>query len=348
MKPDGLLCHDILTEKMVPSLSYNPRKKYSKWKEEIRAKLIELTGYDQIALNACEPCLDIEKEEQKDGYKQIKFSFYSEVGAVVPCYLLVPDTGKEKYPVVITLQGHSTGYHNSVGDIKFEEDEKYQPRGQFAIQCAKEGYVALAIEQRSMGERSAENTDFRRVQLDKRNGRCYYESITATLLGRTMLSERCWDISKAIDVLKNFPVCDTEKIAITGNSGGGTASYYAACLDERIKICMPSSAFCPYKESILRFYHCSCNYIPHAYKYFDMQDLACLIAPRKLTIMTGQLDPSFLYSGVKRGYETVEKIYKKENAEKECKLIVTMKGHWWNVDVVWPEMKKAMTELGWL
>ena len=38
----------------------------------------------------------------------------------------------------------------------------------------------------------------------------------------------------------------------------------------------------------------------------------------------------------------------KENAEKECKLIVTMKGHWWNVDVVWPEMKKAMTELGWL
>ena len=347
MKPDGLLCHDILTEKMQPKLSYNKRKNYEKWKKEIKEKFIELTGLDQIALNACEPELDIEKEEQMDGYRQIKFSFYSEVGAVVPCYLLIPDTKKEKYPVVITLQGHSTGYHNSVGQIKFEEDKTYQPRGQFAIQAAKEGYIALAIEQRAMGERSAENTDFRRVQLDKRIGRCYYESITATLLGRTVIGERCWDISRAIDVLSNFPECDTDKIVITGNSGGGTASYYAACYDERIKVCMPSSAFCPYKESILRFYHCSCNYIPHAYKYFDMQDLACLIAPRKLCIMTGELDPSFLVSGVQRGYETVKEVYKKVGAEENSKLIVTHKGHWWNVDVVWPELKRIMKELNW-
>ena len=246
------------------------------------------------------------------------------------------------------MQGHSTGYHNSVGQIKFDEDKAYQPRGQFAIQAAKEGYIALAIEQRAMGERSAENTDFRRVQLDKRIGRCYYESITATLLGRTVIGERCWDISRAIDVLANFSECDTDKIVITGNSGGGTASYYATCYDERIKVCMPSSAFCPYKESILRFYHCSCNYIPHAYKYFDMQDLACLIAPRKLCIMTGELDPSFLVSGVQRGYETVKEIYKKEKAEDNSKLIVTHKGHWWNVDVVWPEMKKIMQDLKWI
>ncbi|MBQ3047243.1 MAG: acetylxylan esterase [Clostridia bacterium] len=347
MKPDGLLCHDILTEKMQPKLSYNKRKNYEKWKKEIREKFIELTGLDQIALNACEPELDIEKEEQMDGYRQIKFSFYSEVGAVVPCYLLIPDTKKEKYPVVITLQGHSTGYHNSVGQIKFEEDKTYQPRGQFAIQAAKEGYIALAIEQRAMGERSAENTDFRRVQLDKRIGRCYYESITATLLGRTVIGERCWDISRAIDVLSNFPECDTDKIVITGNSGGGTASYYATCYDERIKVCMPSSAFCPYKESILRFYHCSCNYIPHAYKYFDMQDLACLIAPRKLLITTGELDPSFLVSGVQRGYETVKEVYKKVGAEENSKLIVTHHGHWWEVDIMWPELKRIMKELNW-
>ena len=346
MKPDGLLCHDIVTEKMQPKLSYNKRKNYEKWKKEIKEKFIELTGLDEIALNACEPELEIEKEEQKDGYREIKFSFYSEVGAVVTCYLLLPDLKKEKYPVVITLQGHSTGYHNSVGIVKYKEDEIYQPRGQFAIQSVKEGYATLAIEQRGMGERSAQNGDFRRVHLGERGG-CYYEAVTGFLLGRTLIGERCWDISRAIDVLSNFAECDTDKIVITGNSGGGTASYYAACYDERIKVCMPSSAFCPYKESILRFYHCSCNYIPHAYKYFDMQDLACLIAPRKLCIMTGELDPSFLVSGVQRGYETVKEVYKKVGAEENSKLIVTHKGHWWNVDVVWPELKRIMKELNW-
>ena len=64
--------------------------------------------------------------------------------------------------------------------------------------------------------------------------------------------------------------------------------------------------------------------------------------------MTGILDPSFLVTGVQRGYDTVEKIYKKEKAEGNSKLIITEKGHWWNVDVVWPELKKVMQKLGWL
>lgn len=347
MKPDGLLCHDILTTNMQPKLAFNSKANYQKWKKEIREKFIETAGLDGISANVCEPQFEIEKEEQKDGYKQIRFSFFSEVGAVVCCYLLVPDNAKGKLPVVITLQGHSTGFHNSIGEPKNDEDHDYAlGRGKFAVQAVKQGYVALAIEQRGMGERAAKNGDFRRVHLGNSAG-CYYEAMTAILMGRSIIGERCWDIKRSIDMLSNFSVCDTDKIVITGNSGGGTASYYAACYDERIKVCMPSSAFCPYKESILRFYHCSCNYIPSAYKYYDMQDLSCLIAPRNLVIVTGQLDPSFLVDGVRRGYETVEKVYQKEKVEDNCKLIVTPMGHWWNVDLMWKEVKNQMDKLGW-
>lgn len=347
MEANGLTCHDLLVEKMIPKLTFNKRKNYSKWKKEIKEKFIELTGLDDIALNACEPELDIESDEMKDGYREIKFTFYSEVGSVVPCYLLIPDLKKEKYPVVITLQGHTPGYHVSMNIQKFEEDKKYLPHNACAIQAVKEGYVALAIEQRGRGIRSAENTPFRRVYLDKMVNRCYYEAITGILMGRTLLGERCWDVSRAIDVLSNFPECDLDKIAITGNSGGGTASYYATCYDERIKICIPSSSFCPFKESIFRFYHCSCNYIPHAYKYFDMQDVSCLIAPRPLTIVAGQLDPSFLIEGVHRGYETVKGVYEKAGAKDNCSLVIMPLGHWWDPTVIWPEMKKAMQKLGW-
>lgn len=347
MKPDGILCHDLLSESIKPQLAFSPRKKYEKWKKAVKEKFIETLGLDEIKANACEPKFEVESEEQKDGYRQIRFSFFSEVGAVVTCYLLVPYLGKKKYPVVITLQGHSTGVHNSIGVVKHPEDENYQPRGQFAVQAVREGYVALAIEQRGMGERAAKNNQNRRVSLTKPEG-CYYEAVTALLLGRTIIGERVWDIKCAIDMLSHFNECDTDKIVITGNSGGGTASYYAACYDERIKICMPSSAFCPYKESILRYYHCSCNYIPAAYKYYDMQDLSCLIAPRQLTIVTGQLDPSFLVEGVRRGFETVKKVYGKEKVSENTKLIITPNGHWWNVDIMWPEIKKEMIRFGWL
>ncbi len=344
MQPNGLLCHDILTEKMAPMYAFNAKNNYVKWKKNVKDKFIETLGLESIAANVCEPNFEIDEEVQKEGYKQIRFSFYSEVGAVVTAYILVPDGAKGKLPVVITLQGHATGFHNSIGEPKYPEDNGYATgRGAFAVQAVKEGYVAVAIEQRAMGERAAKNGNFRRVDLNKeeQNMMCYYESMTSILMGRTTIGERCWDIKRTIDMLANFSVCDLDKIAITGNSGGGTASYYAACYDERIKICMPSSAFCPYKESILRFYHCSCNYIPEAYKYYDMQDLSCLIAPRKLTIVTGQLDPSFLVEGVRRGYETVEKVYAKENAKENANLIITPNGHWWNVDIMWAEMKKA-------
>ena len=76
-----------------------------------------------------------------------------------------------------------------------------------------------------------------------------------------------------------------------------------------------------------------------------MQDLSCLIAPRKLIIINGQTDTGFLVEGARRGFETVKAVYKKENKEEQCKLIITPKGHWWCVDIIWPEMKKAFESI---
>ena len=195
-----------------------------------------------------------------------------------------------------------------------------------------------------MGERKAVNTLVRRVSYPE-GELCYYEATTAMTLGRTLLGERCWDTSKTIDLLSSFPQCDLDKIVITGNSGGGTASYYCACYDERIKISVPSCAFCSYDESILKYYHCACNYIPSALCYFDMQDLACLIAPRRLAIIAGEHDTGFKVEGVRRGYKTVEKIYTAAGVPDNSKLIVTEKGHWWCVDVVWPLIKEELQKL---
>jgi len=331
---NGNKCHATLMKKNTPKLSYSPERDFEAWKKEIKDKLVELTGIDLIKENACEPDMVIEEDIMKEGYRQIRFVFNSEVDAPVPCYLLIPDTGKEKYPVAITLQGHSTGFHNSIGVMKYERDVDYQPRGAFALQAVKNGFVALCIEQRSMGERKPPNPA-------DRAHNCCFQAHNAFMLGRTLIGERVWDISRAIDLLDNFKECDTEKICITGNSGGGTASYYAACFDERIKASIPSCAFCSYTESIMGMLHCGCNYIPQAYRYFEMQDLACLIVPRKLAIVAGEKDPIFPINGVKDGFETAKAIYAAAGVPDNVKLYVTPKEHWWCEDIVWPAIKEV-------
>ena len=339
MQINGDLCHDTIIEKTRPVLTFDENKDFVEQKNKLKEQFIRLSGIDLIEENSCPLNIDIESVEKKDGYKITRFTFESEIGAVVPCYLLIPDTGKKKYPVVITLQGHSTGFHNSIGVAKFKGDEEDLPRVAFALQAVENGYAALAIEQRGMGET--------KPQKEKRlwGKMCSFTAQAAFLLGRTLIGERVWDVSKAIDALSNFSECDTDKIMITGSSGGGTASYYSACYDERIKFCAPSCSFCPYKESILDIYHCACNFIPSAYKYFDMQDLACLIAPRKLLIITGREDIIFPIEGVKRGFNTVKKIYEKAGAPDNCKLVVTDKGHYWCPDVSWENINQIFKNL---
>ncbi len=338
----GDYCHQLLRQNTTPTLQFDENKDYAAWRKEVKEKLIELAGINNIAKNACPLNVEIEKEVQKEGYKQIRFTFESEKGAYVPCYLLVPDLGKKKYPLAITLQGHSSGFHNSIGEPKEGENPDYAlGRGGFAVQAVKHGYAALAIEQRGMGER--------RPNAPHQNGAqmCEYTAHIALLLGRTIIGERMWDVSKAIDAAATFDCVDTDKVLITGNSGGGTMSYYAACLDERIKLSVPSCAFCPYEDSIMNWYHCSCNFIPHAYEWFEMQDLSCLIAPRNLVLVNGGLDAIFPIEGARKGYETVKKCYEKAGVADKCKMIETPKNHYWCEDIVWTAIDEETKKMGW-
>ena len=339
MKVDGNTCHDLLRNSMVgkQKLGYNNKKcGYQEWREQVREKFIELIGIESIKDNACPLNFEIEKEVQKDGYKQIRFTIETEIGSVCPVYVLIPDGITEKTPTIITLAGHNSGFHNSIGEPKPEENPSYAlGNGGIAVQAVREGFVAVAIEQRGMGER--------RPDFFNRGGAkmCAYEALTAFELGRTLLGERVWDVSRVIDVLSNFKEIDIENIGITGGSGGGTASYYCACYDERIKYSIPLCGFCTYEDSILNIFHCNCNYIPGVYEWFEMHDLACLIAPRNLGIVTGLTDDIFPIDGVRKAFETVKQIYIEAGAKDKAQLYVTPYGHRWVREVVYGEAKRV-------
>lgn len=332
----------MLISGMTPKLSFNADCDFEVWRSELKEKLIELTGLKRIEANAAPLSVEVESVALKDGYRQIRFTFESEHGAVVPCYLLIPNGCTGKLPVAITLQGHSSGFHNSIAEPKPDENPGYAlGRGAFAVQAVRHGFIALAIEQRGMGERRPNA----RHQMDA--NMCEYTAHMALMLGRTILGERMFDVSRAIDALAEFPECDLDKILITGNSGGGTMSFYAPIYDERIKLSAPSCAFCTYEDSIMNWFHCSCNFIPHAYEWFEMQDLAALIAPRRLLLINGSEDEIFPLYGVEKGYEVVKGIYEKAGVPDKCRLVVTPKAHWWCEDIVWDSIKEECQKLGW-
>ena len=222
MMYDGAYCHDLLVKKIKPKLAFGDGD-YETQRNQIREKFWELLGLDVIAENACPLKLSLVETEKKDGYLQRRFEFESEWGASVCFYILTSDgmAEGEKRPVVITLQGHNaSGVHSSIGNAICHERLDYdRGRGMFAVQSVREGYVTVAIDQRGMGERKARNTLLRRVSVNPESGNCYYEATTAITLGRTLIGERCWDISRTIDLLSSFPECDLDKIVITGNSG---------------------------------------------------------------------------------------------------------------------------------
>lgn len=328
----GIKCHGELAKRTRPRLSFDESRNFGEWRDSVKEKLTELLGLDVIAENACEPSLVIEEDERFDGYRRIRFVFMSEKDAPVPCYLGIPE-GEEgkKYPLAISLQGHSTGFHNDYGIVKTDDDTGPEGRGTHAIQAIRNGFAVLSIEQRSRGERKSPASY---------GVECDFQAKTAFMLGRTIIGERVWDVSRALDLMERFENIDTERVMVFGDSGGGTASYYAGCIDDRIGVVAPCYAFCTYKDSIMAMYHCICNHIPSAYRYFEMQDLACLIAPRKLIAINGELDPIFPIEPAAKAFETVKRIYAAAGAEDNCRLCTTPKGHYWMPELVWGYIKE--------
>ena len=337
-----LIDNDTIHENLLrakPRLAYDEKHDYTAWKAQIEQTFINLLGLDEIAKNACDIKIEIEECVETDEYTRYRYIFESEKGCFVPCYLLLPRGEKKKYPVCICLQGHSTGFHISIGNAKYEEDEKSLETSTFAIDAVKNGFAALAIEQRGMGERTT---------LYERRGPaltcgCHYTAMTALILGRTLIGERVWDVSKAIDSLQYFKDdLDLEDITVLGTSGGGTATYYSACYDKRIKTAVPTCAVCTYKDSIGDMWHCTCNYVPKIANYVDMGELATLIAPRKLLVCVGEIDPIFPLSGSKEVYSVIEKIYQKENASDKCKFIVYPdKPHYFDKHITFAQLKAS-------
>ena len=108
-------------------------------------------------------------------------------------------------------------------------------------------------------------------------------------IGRPLLGQRVLDVLAGVELLEAEGY---REIGVIGHGAGGLWALYAAALDERIK----SVAVCQALASYQRVVESPCPtwiqgdrldsiIVPGALRFFDLPDLACLMAPRRLWLV---------------------------------------------------------------
>jgi hypothetical protein len=141
---------------------------------------------------------------------------------------------------------------------------------------------------------------------------------------------------RAVDYLQSRSEVDPQRICCMGNSGGGLSTFYAACVEFRIRLAVASCCFCTYADSIMSIYHCADNYIPGILSVAEVGDIAGLIAPRGLLVVAGEKDEIFPVRGVRKAFEKAKGIFAAAGCPENCRLVLGSEGHRFYAEPAWP------------
>jgi dienelactone hydrolase len=331
-------CHQRQMKEMVPALAYDGGD-VAEWQRRLRRKVRTLLGLPHIH-KAPRPARTLWRRDHPLGTIE-KVVFTSEPGVDVPAYLCLPAKVEPPYPVMICLQGHTTGMHNSIAvDAQTEKVPIRVPGDRdFGIGCMRRGVAALCMEQRSFGERSE------RLQRHVSSQGCHDAAMHALMLGRTLAGERVFDVDCAVDYLETRPEIDRKLIGVMGNSGGATVSIFSSAVLPRIRFAMPSCGFCTYRESIMSIYHCSDNYVPRILQFAEASDVLGLFAPKPVVVVAGVKDDIFPIAGVRRAFRDLRRVYRAAEASRRCHLVEGKGGHRFYAAAAWPVMLKEIQRL---
>jgi len=293
------------------AFSATTRDEAEAWQRKVRAGLLRLMG--GFPRRRCALDAEVTASVALPGYMRHTVLFQSRLNMTVYAYLLIPDGYVSPGPAVICLPGHGRGVDDIVG---IEEDGSLRTayggyQNDFALQCVHNGMAALAIEQLGFGHRRDEAAR----QRGAGNSSCQPAAGAALLFGETMVGWRSWDVVRARDLLETRPEIDPHRIGCCGISGGGTITFFAGCVEPRIKAAYTSGYYNTFGDSIMSLAHCIDNYVPGLLRYAEMYDLVGLIAPRLFFAESGTRDPIFPVGATRYALARAREVYQVFGAE---------------------------------
>jgi dienelactone hydrolase len=219
-----------------------------------------------------------------------------------------------RLPAVLYVCGHSSRGRNG-------NKTAYQSHG---IWFARHGYICLVLDSLQLGEIAAIHHG------TYREGRWWWYS-----RGYTPAGVECLNGIRGIDYLLSRPDVDARRIAVTGISGGGAATFWIAAADERAEVAIPVSGMADlmsYVPNRVINGHCDCMFLYNTFQW-PWTRIAALIAPRALLFVNSDQDRIFPMDANQRVINRLERVYSLFGASDFVDSVVSIGGHAYRQDI---------------
>jgi dienelactone hydrolase len=251
-----------------------------------------------------------------DGFVVDMLHYQSRPGLYVTANLYRPaQVGEgERLPAVLYVCGHSGRGRNG-------NKTAFQSHGMW---FARHGYVCLVVDTLQLGEIAAIHHGTYREE------RWWWHS-----RGYTPAGVECWNGVRGIDYLVGRADVDPDRIAVTGISGGGAATFWVAAADERVAVAVPVSGMADlpsYVSNRVINGHCDCMFLYNACEW-PWTRIAGLIAPRPLLFVNSDHDGIFPMDANERIISQLERLYSLHGAGDQVDAVVSVGGHDYRQDI---------------
>lgn len=256
-----------------------------------------------------------------DGFTLQRLLYLSHPETWVPANLYLPTAGHAPFPCIVMPPGHSQSGKDAYLALA-------------AYYCMN-GYAVLTLDFLGEGERQLGGGDgvAPLFSSDAHN----LQALKMEMDGINMNWFMCHDLRRAVDYLLTRPEIDPTRLAMTGGSGGGTATFYGGALDERIAVLAPVTAVHSLHARFLAD-DAEQTFFDHARLGLDYQDVGTfLIAPRPCLIVANTRD-IWPLEGTQYVHDAMKRLYRMLGAEAAIDIVVRDGEHGWGP----PEFAKIL------
>jgi dienelactone hydrolase len=273
----------------------------------LRPQIAWCLGLDRIprAATAWQPV----RELGGDGYR-IEVGAYEAVpGLPVPAHLYLP-AADGPHPAVVHAPGH------------WMENARLEPDLQrFNIRLARAGIAVLCYDPIGQGER--------------RVGWHEHGQLAPLLTGFTTLGVMVAETLAGRDVLAARPDVDAARLAVTGASGGGFVSTFAAAVDDRIAAacicCILNTHLSQLRDAAYGTgwdgWVDLCNQVPRLAATANMGRVVAAAAPCDVTVVHAIDDPPFPIGGARAVVAEAARSYAFAGVGDRIRLVEVSGGH---------------------
>ncbi len=250
--------------------------------ENIKSNILEGMQYDKMSAFTEAPKVIIHSTREMDGYIVENIAIESFPGFYVTGNLYRPTTKRGKYAAILSPHGH-------LKDKRFTH--YIQKR---CAMLARMGAVVIAYDM--VG---------------------YAESTQVTHKMPIAMLLQTWNSTRIVDYLLSRPDVDSERVGMTGGSGGGTQTFLFTAIDDRITASLPAV-----QVSAHFFGGCVCESGMPIHKSETHQtsnvEIAALCAPRPMMLISDGDDwtrntPRVEYPYIQSVYALYDAEHKVEN-----------------------------------